>query len=412
MVEDDRRIAKEFSPSLSVPRRTILSPGPSSANPRVLQALSQPIVGYLDPWYFDLIDATADMLALAWRTRQRTFVVSGSGSAGMEAGLVNLGQPDDTVIICSYGYFCERQVDMARRLGFNVVPIHSPWGRQMPPDLLEDALRKHPGTRLVSAIHAETSVGVLQDVKTLASIAHRYGALFMVDCVTSLGGCPLEFDEWDLDYAYSGSQKCLAAPPGLSPAAISERAYDYVSKRKHIPSWYLDLRLIANYWGSEHIPHHTSSVSMVYALHEALTLLMREGMEQRWQRHASNAAALRAGLEALGLELLVNPEDRLDQLTIVRLPDTIDDADLRLCLLEHFGIEIGRGLGEFAGKVIRIGLMGESCNPANVFALLSALERILPSYGYEISPGEGVGAAGKVIASEPVRLHHSMDGVL
>ena len=364
--------------------------------------MSQPIVGYLDPWYFGLLEEVSSMLGEVWQTSQRAFAVAGAGSSGMEAGLVSLLEQGDKVIVCSYGHFCERQIIMCERLGADVVPLRSEWGRQMDPDMLRDALKEHPDTKLVVGIHAETSTGVLQDIKTLAKIAHDAGALFMTDCVTSLGGCPVEFDSWDIDFAYSGSQKCLAAPPGIAPVALSERAYEYIKNRKNLPtSWYLDLKLIADYWSSSHAAHHTSPVSMVYGLREALALTLNEGLERRWERHARNAAALRAGLLALGLDLPVKEEDRLDQLTVIRLPAGVDDVKLRNQLLNEYNIEIGRGLGQFAGKVIRIGLMGESCVPANVLYLLNALEHTLPQHGFEIAQGEGAAAASKVLAEHP-----------
>jgi alanine-glyoxylate transaminase/serine-glyoxylate transaminase/serine-pyruvate transaminase len=276
----------------------------------------------------------------------------------------------------------------------------------MDPETLRDALREHPDTKLVVAIHAETSTGVLQDIEPLAGMAHAAGALFMTDCVTSLAGSPVEFDKWDIDFAYSGSQKCLAAPPGISPVAMSERAYEHIKNRRQPPtSWYLDLKLIADYWSSKHAAHHTSPVSMVYGLREALALTLNEGLEQRWTRHSRNAAALRAGLEALGLDMPVREEDRLDQLTVIRLPAGVGDVKLRNQLLDEYNIEIGRGLGQFAGKVIRIGLMGESCVPANVLALLNALETILPQHGFEIAQGEGVAAASRMLAEQPAPAH-------
>lgn len=368
--------------------------------------MSLPILGYLDPAYFNVLEEVSSMLAEVFKTEQHAFAVAGAGSAGMEAGLVSLLEPGDTVILCSYGYFCERMILMCERMDVNVVPLRSEWGRAMDPQLLADALDAHPDTKLVTAIHAETSTGVLQPVDPLSRLAHEHGALFMVDCVTSLAGSPLEFDVWDIDYAYSGSQKCLAAPPGISPVAMSERALDVVRSRKKFPtSWYLDLSLIADYWGPMHVPHHTNPISMVYGLREALALALNEGLETRWERHRRVAAALRAGLEAMGLELPVPAGSRLDQLTIIRLPEGADDVKIRQQLLDEYSIEVGRGLGEYAGKVIRIGLMGESCVPGNVFALLSALERILPQHGYELARGAGAAAASVALADNPAPVY-------
>ena len=392
---------QRFEP-LTVPRRVILGPGPSSANPRVLRAMSLPIIGYLDPAFFELLDELTGMLGEIFKTKQRAFAVAGAGSAGMEAGLVSLASPGDTVIICSYGYFCERQIIMAERLGFNVVPLRTEWGKSMDPQMLAEALKEHPETQLVLGIHAETSTGTIQPIAEFARLSHEAGALFMTDVVTSLAGCELKFDEWELDFAYSGSQKCLAAPPGISPVAISDRALEYIRNRPKPPtSWYLDLSLIADYWGPDHIPHHTAPVSMIYGLREAVGMALNETLEVRWQRHEANASALRAGLTALGLELPISKEERLDQLTVVKLPKGIDDVKLRTQLLEEYSIEVGRGLGKFAGEVIRIGLMGESCVPANVFALLSALEKILPDHGFEVAKGAATAAASAQLAENP-----------
>jgi len=391
---------------LTVPRRVILGPGPSSANPRVLRAMSLPIIGYLDPAFFDLLDELTGMLGQIFRTKQYAFAVAGAGSAGMEAGLVSLASPGDTVIICSYGYFCERQIIMAERLGLNVVAIQTEWGKSMDPQLLADTLRDHPETQLVVGIHAETSAGTIQPIAEFAQLAHESGALFMTDVVTSLAGCELEFDKWKLDFAYSGSQKCLAAPPGISPVSLSERALRYIRTRPNPPSsWYLDLSLIADYWGPDHIAHHTAPVSMIYGLREAVAMALNETLEVRWKRHEANAAALRAGLKALKLELPISEKDRLDQLTVVKLPQGVDDVKLRTQLIEEYSIEVGRGLGKFAGEVIRIGLMGESCVPANVFALLNALEKILPEHGWEVAQGSAASAASAQLAENPSPLY-------
>jgi alanine-glyoxylate transaminase / serine-glyoxylate transaminase / serine-pyruvate transaminase len=364
--------------------------------------MSLPIIGYLDPAFLEILDELTGMLGEIFKTKQRAFAVAGAGSAGMEAGLVSLASPGDTVIICSYGYFCERQIIMAERLGFNVVPLRTEWGKSMDPQVLAEALKEHPETQLVLGIHAETSTGTIQPIAEFARLSHEAGALFMTDVVTSLAGCELKFDEWELDFAYSGSQKCLAAPPGISPVAISDRALEYIRNRPKPPtSWYLDLSLIADYWGPDHIPHHTAPVSMIYGLREAVGMALNETLEVRWQRHEANASALRAGLTALGLELPISKEERLDQLTVVKLPKGIDDVKLRTQLLEEYSIEVGRGLGKFAGEVIRIGLMGESCVPANVFALLNALEKILPDHGFEVAKGAATAAASGQLAENP-----------
>lgn len=406
MTPDNSNNSKPRFEPLRVPRRTVMGPGPSSAHPSVLRAMSLPVIGYLDPAYFEIITEVESMLKEVFKTSQRAFAVAGAGSAGMEAGLQSLLERGDKVIICSYGYFCERQVLMCQRLGAEVVELKSPWGRAMDPQMLEDALKQNPDTKLVVTIHAETSAGTLHPVKELTEIAHRHGALSMTDAVTSLGGCEVDFDGWDLDFAYSGSQKCLAAPPGISPVAVSERALDHIRNRKTLPSsWYLDLSLIADYWGPEHKHHHTNPVNMVYGLREALALALNEGLETRWLRHERVAAALRAGLDALGLESPVDPAARLNQLTVMSLPIGVNDIALRNGLFENYGIEVGRGLGQFAGKVLRIGLMGESCIPANVFALLNGLEHLLPQQGYEVGKGVGVGAAAAQLAEQPAPVY-------
>ena len=388
--------------SQPIPRRVILGPGPSSASPRVLRAMSQPIIGYLDPAYFDILDEVAAMLAQVFITKQTTMVVAGAGSAGMEAGLTSLLERGDKTIICVNGFFCERQILMCERLGIEVVRVEARYGEAVDPQLLEDALKANPETKMVSAIHAETSAGTLQDINTLSALAHDHDALFMTDVVTSLAGTPVQFDAWEVDYAYGGSQKCLAAPPGISPVAISDRALEHIRNRKTLPSsWYLDLSLIADYWGPNHTHHHTSPVSMIYGLREALVLVHEEGLETRWIRHEKVAKALRAGLKALDLESPVDPDHLLNQLTVISLPEEVDDAELRSALLNEYSIEVGRGLGQFAGKVIRVGLMGESCVPANVFGLLSALEHILPRLGYEVPRGEAVAAASRTLAADP-----------
>ena len=389
-----------------VPRRVILGPGPSSSNPRVLRAMSQPIVGYLDPAYFEVLGSVQEMLQHVFGTRQTAMTVAGSGSAGMEAGLTSILSPGEKVVVCVNGFFCERQVLMCERLGVETIRVDAEWGRAIDPLALDSALAENPGVRLVSAIHAETSVGVLQDISRLSEVAHRHGAMFMTDVVTSLAGTPVEFDAWDVDFAYGASQKCLAAPPGISPVAISDRALEHIRNRTTKPSsWYLDLALIADYWGEDHVHHHTSPVSMMFGLREALSLVFEEGLETRILRHERVAAALRAGLDAMGLKSPVEPKSVLNQLTVIELPAVIDDAVLRMQLLEEYSIEVGRGLGQFAGRVIRVGLMGESCVPANVFALLNALETLLPRQGYAVTPGAAASAASRSLVNAPAPVY-------
>ena len=338
-----------------------------------------------------IMEEVSALLKRVFQTEERvTFALSGTGSAGMESGLTSLLEPEDTVIMCVYGFFCERMVDMASRVGANVVPLRTDWGRPFPAEMLEDELKKHTNVKMVTAIHAETSTGIRQPLEQISHLAKEHDALFMVDAVTSLGGNEVAVDRWDIDYCYSATQKCLGCPPGLSPIALSPRGLDSVNKRQTKPtSWYLDLALNANYWGFDRVYHHTAPVSMILALREGLRIVLEEGLEARFRRHHRNASALWAGLEALGLKLVTPEEYRLDQITPLWIPDGIDEAQVRNALLREYGIEIGRGLGQFAGKVWRVGLMGESSKAEYVLALLAALEDILPRVGYEVSRGAG-----------------------
>ena len=393
--------AAPISEVLSVPDRVLLGPGPSMVSPRVLQAMMQNMIGYLDPDYVLMLEDVSGLLGEVFQTGDAaTMALSGTGSAGMEAGLSSLLEPGDTVIVCICGFFGERMVDMATRVGANVVALRSEWGKPFPPEILSDALEENPDVKLVAIIHAETSTGVRQPLEDISRLAREHDALFMVDAVTSLGGNNLSFDEWDIDYSYSATQKCLGCPPGLAPVAVSERALDSIRSRETPPtSWYLDLSLNANYWYSPRVYHHTSPVSMVLALREGLRIVLEEGLENRFARHERNAAALRAGLEALGMEV-VPPEDaRLAQVTPVWIPEGVDDAEVRARLISEYKIEIGKGLGQFDGKVWRFGLMGESSRADYVLLALSALENILPTVGYEVAPGAAVSVASRALAS-------------
>ena len=383
-----------------VPPRILLGPGPSNTHPRVLQAMMSHMIGYLDPDFMLIIDEVSELLKRVFQTEESlTLAISGTGSAGMEAGLNSLLEPGDTVVLCVYGFFCERMVEMAGRVGANVVPLRAEWGHPFPAEMLEEELRKHTRVKLVTAVHAETSTGIRQPLEDLSRLAKDHDALFMVDAVTSLGGNEVAVDDWGIDYCYSATQKCLGCPPGLSPVALSPRAHDTAKSREHkATSWYLDLALIANYWGAEHIYHHTMPVSMILGLREGLRIVLEEGLEARFERHRRNATALRAGLEALGLKLVAPKGFRLDQITPVWIPEGVDDVEVRRILLREHNIEIGRGLGEFARKVWRIGLMGDSSKPEYLLALLGALEEILPRVGCEVPYGAGVGAASKALA--------------
>jgi alanine-glyoxylate transaminase/serine-glyoxylate transaminase/serine-pyruvate transaminase len=360
-----------------------------------------PMIGYLDPDFVKVMDEVSELLRLVFETEDGlTLSVSGTGSAGMEVGINSLLEPGDTVIMCVCGFFGHRMKDMAERVGANVVALESEWGKPFPAEMLEAELRKHERVKLVTIVHAETSTGVLQPLRDVSALANEHDALFMVDAVTSLGGNRVEFDDVGIDYCYSASQKCLATPPGMAPVAASQRALDAVSSRRQKPSsWYLDLGLIANYWGPEHVYHHTAPVSNIVGLREALRVVLEEGLDARAARHRRNAQALRKGLEALGLDLVVDEEHSLDQITPVWIPEGVDDLEVRQKLLQKFTIEIGRGLGDFAGRVWRIGLMGESSRAHNVLAFLSAMEEILPGVGYEVAQGAGVAAASKSLAT-------------
>ena len=314
----------------------------------------------------------------------------------MQAGLNSLLEPGDTVVICSCGYFGERMADMAERLGANAVVLRGEWGMPFPAEMLEEELGRHDAVKMVSVVHAETSTGVLQPLNEIARLAKASGALLMVDAVTSLGGSDFAFDETGIDYAYSCSQKCLGAPPGICPVAIGPRALEVIDSRTtKPPSWYLDLGLIANYWGPEHVYHHTAPVSMILGLREALRIVLEEGLDNRIARHRRNSAALRAGIAGLGLDFLVPESYRLDQITAVRIPEGVDDATVRQRLLREHSIEIGKGFGPFDGNVWRIGLMGESSKAEYLLALLSSLEGILPDEGYEVAQGAAVSAASR-----------------
>ena len=380
-----------------MPPRILLGPGPSNASPRVLQAMMSPMIGYADPEFMVVLDEVSELLRLVFQTDEGLAIaLPGTGSAGMQAGLNSLLEPGDTVVICSCGYFGERMADMAERLGANAVVLRGEWGMPFPAEMLEEELGRHDSVKMVSVVHAETSTGVLQPLNEIARLAKASGALLMVDAVTSLGGSEFAFDETGIDYGYSCSQKCLGAPPGICPVAIGPRALEVIDSRTtKPPSWYLDLGLIANYWGPEHVYHHTAPVSMILGLREALRIVLEEGLDNRIARHRRNSAALRAGIAGLGLDFLVPESYRLDQITAVRIPEGVDDATVRQRLLREHSIEIGKGFGPFDGNVWRIGLMGESSKAEYLLALLSSLEGILPDEGYEVAQGAAVSAASR-----------------
>jgi len=388
-----------------LPTRILLGPGPSAVHPRVLRALATPLVGHLDPAFLELMEETKRLLRATFRTTNAlTLPISATGSAGMEACLVNLLEPGDTAIIGVNGVFGTRMVDIVERCGATAVKLEAPWGHVIEPDAVAQALRAAPDARLVAVVHAETSTGAWQPLEAIGRLVRERGALFVVDAVTSLGGCPLQVDDWLIDACYSGTQKCLSCPPGLAPLTFGARAVDALHRRRsRVQSWYLDLTMIEKYWGDERVYHHTAPISMNYALLEALRLVDEEGLEARWARHERHHRALKAGLAAMGLELASQEGHQLWTLNAVRIPDGVDDAAVRAALLREFDLEIGGGLGPMKGRVWRIGLMGESSTEANVLLVLSALERVLPRCGYPTRPGTGVEAAARALAASPAR---------
>ena len=366
-------------PALATSHRLLMGPGPSDVHPQVLQAMATPLIGHLDPEFVRIMDEIKDMAKQTFLTQNElTFVVSAPGSAGMETVLVNLLEPGDEAIICIHGVFGTRMADIAERCGARVIKVEAPWGEAIDPQQVAAALATC-NPKLVAIVHAETSTGVLQPLTEISAMVHAAGALMVVDAVTSLAGTELRVDDWGIDAIYSGTQKCLSAPPGLSPVSFSPRAVAALNNRQHkVQSWFLDLTLVQNYWaGAKRAYHHTAPVSAMFALREAYRLVLAEGLEQRWQRHRQHHLLLKEGLEAMGFEFLVAEGFRLPMLNAVKVPEGVDDAAVRSTLLHKYNIEIGAGLGQFAGKVWRIGLMGESSTPEHVDQLLTALKEIL-----------------------------------
>ena len=383
-------------PALAPPRRYLFGPGPSMVHPRVYKALSKPIVGHLDPYFFQLMEDIRQLLAPVFGTTQgQTMVISGTGSAGMEASLVNIIEPGDDVVVCINGVFGERMRDIIERAGGKPVTVVATWGEAFDKKKIEAALNScRP--RAVALVHAETSTGVLQDLSGLAEMTRAHDALLIVDAVTSLGGHPVGVDRNQIDICYSGTQKCLGAPPGLAPITFSERALERIrSRRTKVQSWYLDITMVEKYWGDDRTYHHTAPISMNYALREALRLIHEEGLEARWARHELNHRALVAGVEAMGLQMAVAPEQRLWSLNAVGVPAGVDDARVRARLLEE-NIEIGGGLGPMKGKIWRVGLMGSGSTRENVALILDALHRAVNAEGH--SCGQGIEAAQAVYA--------------
>lgn len=383
--------------SFHPPVRILMGPGPSDVNPRILEAMSRPTIGHLDPLFVGMMDEMKALLQYVFQTQNElTFPVSAPGSAGMETCFVNLLEPGDKVIICQNGVFGGRMKENAERCGAVPILVQDPWGAPVDPHKLEEALKSHPDTKVVAFVHAETSTGAQSDAKTLVELAHRYDCLTIVDTVTSLGGSPVKVDEWDIDAIYSGSQKCLSCTPGLSPVSFNARAVERIQTRQtKVQSWFLDLSLIMGYWGGsgKRAYHHTAPINALYGLHEALVILQEEGLENSWARHQRNHQALCAGIEAMGLEFAVKKESRLPQLNTILVPEGIDEAAVRAQLLQKYGLEVGAGLGDMAGKLWRVGLMGYGSNLRNVLIFIGALEAVLCNLGADIEPGVAAKAA-------------------
>src|SRR3954453_22255392 len=377
-----------------------MGPGPSDVHPRVLAALGMPLLGHLDPEFVALMDETQNLLRHAFQTENRlTLAVSGTGSAGMEAVVVNLIEPGDAMLVCVNGVFGARMADVAERAGARVTTIERPYGEVFDPEEVRAAVKK-VAPKVIGIVHAETSTGAWQPVEEIARIAHDAGALIAIDTVTSLGGVPVEVDAWGIDAVYSGTQKCLSCPPGLSPVSFGPRAAEVILGRKtKVQSWYLDVSMLANYWGQNRVYHHTGPINMTYALYEALRLIHEEGLENCHGRHMRNHKALRAGLAALGIKYSTQEGHILPQLNAVFVPAGVDDAAIRSALLNRFGIEIGAGLRAYKGKVWRIGVMGFGSRPGNVLLFLSALEQLLAEQGLKFERGASIAAANAVYSS-------------
>ncbi len=364
---------------LNVPPRLLLGPGPSAVHPRVLRTMSTGLIGYLDPAWLSLMDEEQTLLRAVFQTKNTmTFPMTGTGSTGMETAFCNFVEPGDTVVIGCNGYFSERMCEMAKIYGANVKRIEKPWGGIFTPAEIEAALVENKPVKILALVHGETSTGALQPLEGMADIVHQHGALFLIDCVTSLGGIPLNIDAWGIDVAYSGSQKCLGCPPGLSPFTANDQAREALYRRKtRVPNWCLDLTMIEKYWNQERVYHHTPSTTLHYGFREGLRLVLEEGLEDRWSRHKAVAEYLWDKMETLGLKLFVPREHRLPSLNTVCIPDGVDDAAVRTSLRETYNIEIAGGFGPLKGKIWRVGLMGFSSRRENVTLLSEAMREIL-----------------------------------
>ena len=377
--------------------RTLMGPGPSDVSPQVLEALGRPTIGHLDPEFIGLMDEIKALLQYTLQTKNElTLPVSAPGSAGMEACFVNLLAPGDTAIVCQNGVFGGRMKENVERCGATAVMVEDDWGQPITLAKVEAALSDHPEAKVLAFVHAETSTGVASDAKALCEMASAKGVLTIVDTVTSVGGINVDVDGWGADAVYSGTQKCLSCVPGISPVTFSARAVERIQQREQkVQSWFLDMQLVMGYWGAntKRAYHHTAPVNAMYALHESLLLLKDEGLENAWARHQLHHDALVAGLEAMGLSMIVDKAHRLPQLNLVALPEGADDAAVRAALLAQYNLEIGAGLGALAGKAWRIGLMGYASNQNNVLLCLSALDNVLSAQGAKINSGVAIAAA-------------------
>jgi len=388
----------ELNPS----SRLLLGPGPSPVHPRVLRAMSTPLLGHLDPEFLVIMNEVQGMLRAAFQTTNPfTIAISGTGSAGMEAALVNVIEPGDKVVVGVNGVFGTRMADIVGRCGGTLVKLEVPWGQVFPRERLEEALREEGKVKALAVVHAETSTGAQQPLEGLGQLCHEHGALLVVDAVTSLGGVPVEVDRNGIDVCYSGTQKCLSCPPGLAPLTLSPRALEAVKARKQrVQSWYLDLSMIADYWAEgKRAYHHTAPITMVYALREALRIVLEEGLEARFARHRRHSAALMSGLAQLGCIPNAAEGHRLPSLNCVKTPDGVEEAPIRKALLLDGNIEIGGGLGPLVGKVWRVGLMGEGARQESVFAVLAALEQALAKAGRAVKAGSALTAAAQAYSA-------------
>lgn len=390
---------------LNPPQRILMAPGPTNLPPQVVQAMMAPLTGHKDPYYLDVMDDVAALLRYVFQTHNpTTLVVQGTGGAGMEASLVNMVEPGDTVVVGVAGLFGQRIVEIAGRCGAKVVTVEAEWGRPVDPDdLRRAALQNRP--KVIALVHGETSTGVEQPVEPVANVARETGSYLVLDTVATLGGIPVPTDAWGVDFCYSGSQKCLSAPPGLAPITVSERAMQHIrSRTSKVRSWYFDLSILEKYWTRERVYHHTAPVITMYALREALRLVYQEGLEDRFRRHRLHFSALLAGIEAMGLQPLAEEGFRLTTVCAIRVPNGIDEAKVRHDLLTQYNIEISGGLGPLAGKIWRVGVMGHSAQRGNIMLVLSALEESLRQQGYPVQPGAATAAASNVYAEASATL--------